>query len=255
MPKAHTFTALEMPLAPRGPPPRPLVRFAAPVLVPLCLHPSASARPCSSKPTAGLSHPLRCINPSVSTCSYAATPTMVVHRPLRCIRRPILVCFRAARPISVPSRLLRCSCAGPIVSASVRFFPSLFREAHNSPLPSASLHQSVRFYMFPCSDAHHSQSSSASQAPGISCPVLSRPLQLLGRGAKSVFNSEASPGIPREASLLNIIIVIIVRARERLPEFFLADCGDEFFEVEWLEVCDVFEFSCAECRDGRGEHR
>ena len=158
----------------------------------------------------------------------------------------------------------------------VRFFPSLFREAHNSPLPSASLHQSVRFYMFLRSDAYHSRSSSASlhlqvrfslfpcseaypsvflsasQAPGLFCPVLSRPLRLLGRGAKSVFNSEASPGIPREASLLNIIIV---RARKMLPEFFLADCGDEFFEVEWLEVCDVFEFSCAECRDGRGEHR
>lgn len=83
----------------------------------------------------------------------------------------------------------------------------------------------------------------------------SRPLRLLGRGAESVFNSEASLGIPGEASLLNIIIVIIVRARKRLPEFFLAYCGDEFFEVEWLEVCDVFEFSCAECRDGRGEHR
>ena len=131
----------------------------------------------------------------------------------------------------------------------------VFREAHNSPLPSASLHQSVRFYMFPCSDAHPSALSSASPAPGIFCLVLSRPLRLLGRGAKSVFNSEASLGIPREASLLNIIIVIIVRARKMLPEFFLAYCGDEFFEVEWFEVCDIFEFSCAECRDGRGEHR
>ena len=92
----------------------------------------------------------------------------------------------------------------------------VFREAHNSPLPSAS------------------------QAPGLSCPVLSRPLQLLGKGAESVFNSKASPGIPSEALLLNIIKV---RARGRLPEFFLAYCGDEFFEVEWLEVCDVFEFS------------
>ena len=41
----------------------------------------------------------------------------------------------------------------------------------------------------------------------------------------------------------------------RLPEFLFADCGDEFLEVEWLEVCDVLEVSGAECRDGRGEHR
>ena len=206
MPKAHTFTALGMPLAPRGPPPRPLVRFAA------------------------------------SICPFQ--PVSVQRRPSQCLL--------------------------------VRFFPSLFREAHNSPLPSASLRQSASFSMpsgsdayhsrpsfaslhpqahfslFPCSDAHPSALSSASPAPGIFCPVLSRPLRLLGRGAKSVFNSEASPGIPREASLLNIIIV---RARKMLPEFFLAYCGDEFFEVEWLEVCDIFEFSCAECRDGRGEHR
>ena len=26
-----------------------------------------------------------------------------------------------------------------------------------------------------------------------------------------------------------------------LEEFFLADCGDEFLEVEWFEVGDVFE--------------
>ena len=107
MPKAHTFTALGMPLAPRGPPPRPLVRFAAPVLVPLCLHPSASSRPCSAKPTTALSHPLRCINLSVSTCSYAATPTIAVLRLLRCIRRSVSACFRAATPILVPSRSLR----------------------------------------------------------------------------------------------------------------------------------------------------
>ena len=106
--------------------------------------------------------------------------------------------------------------------------------------------------MFLRSDVHPSAFSFASQAPGIFCPVLSRSLRLLGSGAESVFNSEASLGIPGEASLLNIIIV---RARGRLPEFFLADCGDEFFEVEWLEVCDILEVSGAECRDGRGEHR
>ena len=279
MPKAHTFTALGMPLAPRGPPPRPLVRFAAcaslflsvsvqrgpsrcllvrfaaPVLLPLCLHPSASARPCSEKPTAGLSHPLRCINPSVSTCFHTAKPTIASLRPLRCIHMSVSACFRAARRIPASFCPLRRPRASPVLVSSTRHSMSSFCEAHNGPFLSASLHPQAHFSLFPSSDVHPSAFSSASQAPGISCPVLSRPLRLLGRGAKSVFNSEASPGIPREASLLNIIIVIIVRARKMLPEFLLAYCGDEFFEVEWLEVCDILEVSGAECRDGRGEHR
>ena len=135
---------------------------------------------------------------------------------------------------------------------SARFSMPSGSDAYHSRPSSASLHLQAHFSLFPSSEAYPSVFLSASQAPGIFCLVLSRSLRLLGRGAKSVFNSKASPGIPREASLLNIIIV---RARKMLPEFFLAYCGDEFFEVEWLEVCDVFEFSGAECRDGRGEHR
>ena len=231
---------------------------------------------CSATPTAASSRPLRCscAGPIVSA-SVRFCPSL----------------FREAHSRPLPSAslhqsvrfymFLRSDAHRHVLSSAsllslARFARYLYREAHNSPLPSASLRQSARFSMPSGSDAYHSRPSSASlhlqahfslfpsseaypsvflsasQAPGIFCLVLSRSLRLLGRGAKSVFNSEASLGIPGEASLLNIIIV---RARGRLPEFFLADCGDEFFVVEWLEVCDVFEFSCAECRDGRGEHR
>ena len=254
MPKAHTFTALGMPLAPRGPPPRPLVRFAASI--------------CPFQPVSVQRRPSQCLLvrfcPSLFREAHnSPLPSASLHQSVRFYMFPYSDAHHS-QPSSASLHpqahfsLFPCGEAylGAFSSASLRqsarFSMPSGSDAYHSRPSSASLHLQAHFSLFPSSEAYPSVFLSASQAPGIFCLILSRSLRLLGRGAKSVFNSEASPGIPREASLLNIIIV---RARDRLPELLLAYCGDEFFEVEWLEVCDVFEFSCAECRDGRGEHR
>ena len=39
-----------------------------------------------------------------------------------------------------------------------------------------------------------------------------------------------------------------------LEQLLLADCSYEFFEIEWFEVCDVFESVFVEGCHGRGEH-
>ena len=77
------------------------------------------------------------------------------------------------RPPSSPSLLAHPTLApfreahnGPLPSASlppqVRFCLFLSREAHSIPLLSASLHPQAHFCLFPCSEAHHSVLSSAS---------------------------------------------------------------------------------------------
>ena len=39
-----------------------------------------------------------------------------------------------------------------------------------------------------------------------------------------------------------------------LEHLLLADCGNKFLEIEWLEVGYVLEISCTEGCNGRGEH-
>ena len=39
-----------------------------------------------------------------------------------------------------------------------------------------------------------------------------------------------------------------------LEQLLFADCGDEFLEVEWLEVGYIAEFLVAERLKGRGKH-
>lgn len=107
-----------------------------------------SSAPRSAKPTTALSCPLRCMRRSVSVCFRAAKPISEPSRLLRCINLSVSTCSYAAAPISTSPCPLRCSYAGPIVSASVRFCPSLFCEAHSSPLLTASIagqRRKVRF--------------------------------------------------------------------------------------------------------------
>ena len=194
MPKAHTFTALGMPLAPRGPPLRPLVRFAATTgsLLSVLVPRSPLRRP--------LVRFAACVDPFLSVSvrqslsrsllvCFAASICPFLHVPTQ--RRPpwsSIVRFAASadpfQPVSEqrrvsqrllvrfadPVRLLPCS--RPSVSACPR---SLRSEAHSRPLLSASLHPQVHFCLFPYSEAYPSVSPSASQIPCVSCSVPVRP--------------------------------------------------------------------------------
>jgi hypothetical protein len=45
------------------------------------------------------------------------------------------------------------------------------------------------------------------------------------------------------------------RFRRKVSEkLLLADCSDEFLQIEWFEVGYVLEIAGAQCSQGRGEH-
>ena len=146
--------------------------------------------------------------------------------------------FSTAKPIVAACRPLR---SINLVVSPVHYVA----KPTNSPFSSASLLSFARFARY-------------SFAKPIS--ALCGGLRWWGRGSGGRFLTAKPLWTFRESLRYDMIerlrcIYEIVRASKRLPEFLFADCGDEFLEVEWLEVCDVLEVSGAECRDGRGEHR
>lgn len=192
----------------------------------------------TAKPIVADCRPLRSFLLPVLLAFDSAKPTKGACRPLRSINLVVSPVHYVAKPAKALFRPLRCH------------HPPIFHAFHsakptNSPFSSASLLSFARFARY-------------SFAKPIS--ALCGGLRWWGRGSGGRFLTAKPLWTFRERLRYDMIerlrcIYEIVRARKMLPEFFLADCGDEFFEVEWLEVCDVFEFSCAECRDGRGEHR